>query len=197
MLILLSCSCTHLLPLPLVQQAGWDIPVSVGMAVAQDSLWLSGLWPRRAVCSERHCLCRDVYNTLYIFVYKSKKEKKELLFLQSFLCGAGWELGPGRRGPQLRQGCRSMRGAKGGAGGCAVPLCEHKPCPAAGNLAVSHGSQPKWALPLACRGIKGFAAKSELDGELHALRLGWGKMLWGWCGRTGEGSFTGSLCSRC
>lgn len=38
MLILLPYSCTHLLPLPPVQQAGWDIPVSVGTAVAQDSL---------------------------------------------------------------------------------------------------------------------------------------------------------------
>lgn len=36
--------------------------------------------------------------------------------MQSFLCGVGWGLGPGRRGPQLLQGCSSMHGAKGGVG---------------------------------------------------------------------------------
>lgn len=37
-----------------------------------------------------------------------------------------------------------MRGATGGAGGCALPLCEHKLCPAASNPALAHMlSQPK------------------------------------------------------
>lgn len=39
-------------------------------------LWLGGLCLWRAVCSKWHCLCRDVYYTLYIFVYKRKKGKK-------------------------------------------------------------------------------------------------------------------------
>lgn len=48
-----------------------------------------------------HCLCRDVYNTLYIFVYKRKeKKKKELLFSWSSFAQRG---GAGREG-RLQQG---------------------------------------------------------------------------------------------
>lgn len=115
MLILLPFSCTHLLPLLLVQQVGWDAVVSVGTAM---------LWGCRCGCqgpahrelcvlSGTVCVEMCIIPCIYLCT-KEKRKKKELLFVQSFLCGVGWGLGVGRRGPQLLQGCRSMRGAKGG-----------------------------------------------------------------------------------
>lgn len=67
-----------------------------------------------------HCLCRDVYNTLYIFVYKRrkkkkrKKKKKELLFFQS-VCVWQW-----------RGGCNGVWEHAcyyHGGGGCMPPVC--------------------------------------------------------------------------
>lgn len=78
-------------------------------------LWLAGPYPQRAVCSEWHCLCRDVYNTLYIFVYKRKKEKKELLFavfsLWSGLGAGTWEeRTPAAAGLQEHAWCKRRGG---------------------------------------------------------------------------------------
>lgn len=102
MLILLPYSCTHLPPL--VQQAGWDAPVSVGTAVAQGCLCACRGSAHGELCVLSGTVCVEmcIIPCIYLCTKKKKKEKKELLFLQSFLCGAGWGLGRGRRGPQLQ-----------------------------------------------------------------------------------------------
>lgn len=179
-----------------VQQPGWDVPVSVGTAVARGCLCGCRGSARGELCVRSGTVCVEMCIIPCIYLCtKEKKEKKELLFLQSFLCGAGWGLGPGRRGPQLQQGCRSMRGAKGGGGGCVLSPCKHKPFPATRNPDVAQGlSQPQWALSPAWRGRESFAAKSRWLGKLCALEAGMGEDD---LGRVWEGSFAGSLGGSC
>lgn len=136
-------------------------------------LWLWEPCLRRAVCSEWHCLCRDVYNTLYIFVYKSKKEKNELLFLLSFSLWSG--LGAGLWEEERTPAAAGMEEH-------AVQQEEqgvvHSPCVST-SPALLLVTQLR--LSLSPRGLSLWLA--EASKALLLKTGGWGKMLWAWCGR--------------
>lgn len=167
MLILLLFSSTHLPPLPLVQQAGWNAPVSVGTAVAWGCLCGCGGFAcgERCVLSGTVCVEMCIIPCIYLCT-KEKREKNELLFSQSFLYGVGWGLGPGRRGHQLRQGCRSMRGAKGGVGGVRSPHVSTSPAWLPGAQPLLTGS------PSILQRRQRFADKSRWMGSCVQVRLG-------------------------
>lgn len=110
-LILYPCLCPRLLPVPPTLPG---VPRSLCLqpwgAARGDLRW------------DWHCLCRDVYNTLYIFVYKRKEtKKKELLFSWSSFAQRGGELAG--RGGCSRAG--SMRAARDR--GLAGSYCVCKP----------------------------------------------------------------------
>lgn len=96
MLILLPYSCTHLLPLPLVQQAGWDAPVSVGTAMAQGCLCGCRGSARRELCVLSGTVCVEMCIIPCIYLCKKEKRKKRsccfcsLFFVERV---GGWDLG--------------------------------------------------------------------------------------------------------
>lgn len=71
----------------------------------------------------------------------------------------GWDLGG--EDPSCGRDAGACVVQKEEWGGCALPLCEHKPCLAARSPAAARGlSQPKQALHPSCRGVKGLLIKA-------------------------------------
>lgn len=133
-LILYPCLCPRLLPVPPTLPR---VPPSLCLqpwdAAHGDLRW------------DWHCLCRDVYNTLYIFVYKRKEtKKKELLFSWSSFAQRG---GAGREG-RLQQGWEHACCTGPGAGGLLLCLqtlhraCGLSVCPA--RLRVHPNAKCGW-----------------------------------------------------
>lgn len=122
-LILYPCLCPCLLPVPPTLPG---VPRSLCLqpwdAAHGDLRW------------DWHCLCRDVYNTLYIFVYKRKEtKKKELLFSWSSFAqrGGSWQGGEAAAG----LGACVLHGT----GGWRAPIVSANP------------TQGLWALSVSCK----------------------------------------------
>lgn len=114
MLILLPYSCTHLLPLLLVQQGSWDAMVSVGTAVLWGCFCSCQGLAHRELCVLSGTVCVEMCIIPCIYLCTKEKRKKRSYCLCSlfFVEWVGdWDLGG-----EDPNGCRSMCDAEEGGG---------------------------------------------------------------------------------
>ena len=196
-MILLPYSCTHLPSLPLVQQVGWDAPVSVGTAVAWGCLCGCQGSAHGELCVPSGTVCVEMCIIPCIYLCTKEKRKKRSycscsLFFVEWV--GGWDLGG--EDPSCSRDAGACVVQKEAWGVVRSSCVSTSPALPPGTRLWLTGSPSPSGLSLQlAEASKALLLKAGGWGAA-CTEAGMGEDAWG-SGVGGEGSFAGSLGGRC